>query len=236
MERSRAFIYSADQGIRDQLLTLVEQCPLLEVAGVASTLDEIRLQAPEGAGLLLLDVGAGENAAYASIGHLQHAVPIVVLADRPDQAVEAFTQGVVDFILKPIDVSRFHRAVGRAVKGITRQAHAPHPIKGHGTIELKSGKGVVQVRLEDIHLVQGMGNYVKLHLHGGNVIANATMSQMEQALPAARFVRVHRSFIVAIDQVRSIGSRTIGCRGREIPIGGFFRRQALERIGALVHH
>jgi DNA-binding LytR/AlgR family response regulator len=235
MEHIRTFIYSADQPTRQQLLALVEQCPLLEYAGVASAAAEVPATAPQGLGLLLLDVGAGTGDGPAFMGSVWEAAPTVLLADSPLQAVDAFTRGAVDFLLKPVEVSRFHKAVLRAAKGVPWRPGPSQLQDELDSLELKTGKGVVHVTVDDIHLVQSMGNYVKIHLSGGNVLATATMADMEQHLPMSRFVRIHRSYIVALPQVRSIGPRSIGCKGRELPLGGFYRRNALERITSFLH-
>ena len=85
-----------------------------------------------------------------------------------------------------------------------------------------------QVPIRSIELVQSMGNYVKVHTRdNGHLLAMNTMANMEDALPKAHFVRIHRSYIIALDAVSAVGSRSVEWRKGQLPLGGNYRRNAL---------
>lgn len=132
-------------------------------------------------------------------------------------AIDGFEVDAVDFLQKPIFYDRFERAMDKArvwLGGVS----APVPVLTE-TIMLKSGHKNVVINISDIEYVEAMDNYVKVFRKGlSTVVSQITMKEMEGMLPLARFVRVHRSYIVALDAIESFSNRKIYIAGHKNPI------------------
>jgi DNA-binding LytR/AlgR family response regulator len=171
--------------------------------------------------LLLLDVALPDMCGYELLARLDPRPEVIMLSVDGSRAAEAFDAGAVDFLLKPISLERFQRAIGRfRARAGGRQA-VPRPTPEE--LELKCGRAMQRVRLADIRVVQAMGNFVKLHLSEGHLVANMTMMQIEAALPRARFLRVHRSYLVAMEAMEAIGADGIEIKGQRVPVGARYR-------------
>ena len=156
----------------------------------------------------------------------------VMVSSDPADGIIAFDLGAIDLLLRPIQFDRFKKCLAR-IRRILAPA-SNDAIKRSGPalheIVLKSGKGFVSVAPAKIQLIQGMGNYTKLHLGDTHVLVSSTMANLIELLPVDRFVRIHRSFIINIDHIRSIGANTIEWTGGEIALGSVFKKQALAKL------
>lgn len=133
-------------------------------------------------------------------------------------ALDGFNVDAVDFLHKPIFYPRFERAMEKARKYIGASVRDD----SDGAVTLKSGHKNVVVNLGDILLIEAMDNYVKvIRRNMPTVLSQITMKDMESMLHDGLFVRVHRSYIVAVKAVERFSNRTIYLRdfGRPVPVG-----------------
>lgn len=201
---------------------LIHADPSLElVATCADGEEALRKTLELGPDLLVLDVrmpGATGLDVVAALPEEQR--PLVVFATAfDDHAVEAFDLHAVDYLLKPFDDARFGKALERARK--RRQEEGPGPgrerlegvLQEHGSDRLaihREGR-LVLVPFADIVWVEAADQYVRLHLAGGgDELMRASMGHMEKRLDSQRFLRVHRSAIVAREAVRDVSSASSG--------------------------
>ncbi|MDE7179836.1 MAG: LytTR family DNA-binding domain-containing protein [Muribaculaceae bacterium] len=137
-------------------------------------------------------------------------------------ALDGFDVDAVDFLHKPVFYPRFERAMGKAL--MLSKARSLMAAR-HDTITLKVEYKTVVVGVNDIAYVEAMDNYVKVFRRDQpTVISQITMKEMEGLLPGDRFVRVHRSFIVALGAIEKFSKRQIFLRNyvRPIPVGRTF--------------
>ncbi len=222
------YILDDDTTVRLQLCAFVQQCPDLSLVGSAAT--------PEVAGaalvvtpvdLLFLDIGLSTMNGFRFLSSLHRKPQVIVVSADPAHAVEAFTQGVTDFLLKPFTFERFREAADRAVGRMSSTISLDRTVsvRERDQMLVKSGKESIRVTVQDIILVEGMGNYVKLHLIQGHLVVNGTMSAMEGSLPMDHFIRIHRSFIASRSAITSIGTHSVEVAGMERPLGGLYKRK-----------
>jgi DNA-binding LytR/AlgR family response regulator len=236
MNKLRAFVVDDDPVVRSLLASYLEGCECLELVGMSATAEaavgEVMATLPD---LLFLDVSLPDMDGYRLLSTMHRRPKVIMLSGDATRAAEAFDAGAIDFLLKPIARERFLRAVARAV-GQRRDlpgATLSIPADRCQEIDLKCGRSLERVSFEDIRYIQAMGNYVKVFLNDGHVIANATMKEMEAAVPADRFLRVHRSYLVALDAMESIGVGSIGLNSGHIPVGVRYRRRVKARLDAM---
>jgi len=241
MRTLRTFILDDDGAMRSLLKASVSRAPGLELVGMSDC--PLRAGAEMtslSVDLLLLDIGLPELDGFGFLDSLPRKPAVIVVSGDAVHAAKAFEHGTVDFLYKPFTQERFLKAVHRAMlqldPGILRPPSPGPGRDGPATILLKAGKNSVVVRLDDIESLQSVGNYVKVHLSEGSVLATITMRGIEELLPADRFVRVHRSWIVAYRAIKAVDAHGVFWRGKRVQFGGSYKRQAqasiLERLTA----
>jgi len=233
------FILEDDPVMQRLLEQAVLRTPGLELLGITGCpLQAGAMMAGLPVDLLLLDIGLPELDGYRFLEALPRKPMVIVVSANAGHAVKAFEHAAVDFLYKPFKHERFLKAVQRAmallnappVAAVPAKPRSNAPGNGQGTILLKSGKRMVSVRLDAIEVVRSMGNYVRVQLSDGALLAGITMHGVEALLPADRFVRIHRSIIVAFRAIRAVDAHGVEWRDEQLPFGGLYKRQAQAAI------
>jgi len=141
-----------------------------------------------------------------------------------EYAVESYEKEAIDYLLKPIAYERFSKAVNKAQKA------RPNKNKITGKLFIKSGPRIYQVDIEKILYVEKKGHYVVFHTSGEQRLSRMNMRDLLSTLPSENFVRVHRSFVVAVDKIDTIEKQMVMIHKRRIPIGESYRDDFFKRI------
>ncbi|MCD7975950.1 MAG: LytTR family DNA-binding domain-containing protein [Tannerellaceae bacterium] len=160
---------------------------------------------------------------------------IIFTAAFKQYAYESYEMNALEYLLKPIDYQQFLRATNKALQWFDSQSR----LKGNlqqadpGSIFVKCDYKIVRIELDKIEYVSGLKDYAKIYVEGETkaVISLMTMKAAEELLPSNRFIRVHRSYIVAIDKIKAIerGSRIV--IGKEyIPVSEIYKDKFMEVI------
>lgn len=215
--RVRTLVVDDEPVARGHLRSLLENRDDVEVVGECgdgrAAIERIRALAPE---LVLLDVQMPELDGLGVVRAIgAERMPAVVFVTAHDQhAVEAFEVHALDYVLKPVQRARFTTAIDRVVRMI-RTGGPPRdtrplrevverlaPPAGAERLAIRSGDRVLYLRVSDIDWVEAADDLVKLHVGKSVHEHRATMAQVEQRLPANRFLRIHRSTIVNVERIR----------------------------------
>lgn len=194
--------------------------------------------------VLFLDVDMPELTGLELLRALPQPPAVVLCTAHAAHALDAFDLGVVDYLLKPIRFERFIKTINRLHAGSTAGASAPLPAAAPAptiapvpaepatdSIFLKTDAGTERVRLADLRFVEGYGNFVKCHLASGRVLLTAeTMKQMENQLASARFLRVHKSYLVNLASVDRLSGNVLRVGGAEVPVGSTYRQDVLRAL------
>jgi DNA-binding LytR/AlgR family response regulator len=181
--------------------------------------------------VLFLDVNMPGLTGLELVRALPRPPAIVLCTAHADHAVDAFDLGVADYLLKPVRFERFVKTVSR-LQLLLAEPPAPEPLAPAElpatAIFLKTDAGTERVRLADLVLVEGHGNFVKCHLASGRVLLTAeTMKYMETQLPVGQFVRLHKSYLANLTHVERLSGNLLVVGGRELPIGATYRQEVL---------
>nr|ACN58858.1 two-component system response regulator protein [uncultured bacterium BLR12] len=148
--------------------------------------------------------------------------PLVVLTTAyPEYALESYEFNVIDYLLKPISFERFSKAVNKIVDG--RLFTQKESIEQAGHIFIKSNNKFFKVNFSEIIYIEGMKDYLKIYTAEYRLVTHQTMSEMEKILPSKQFMRVHKSYIVALAYVRSVSGNSIETQKGTIPIGNVYK-------------
>ncbi len=148
--------------------------------------------------------------------------------------MESFDHGAGDVLLKPVLYARLTRAAEKvhALKWPKENTKLslPQASQKGGFIFIKEGTKLIRVELDDIYYVMGLKNYVSIFVKSHRIVSLQTMKQIEEILPANRFIRVHRSYFVALDKIISIEKQQIRIKDKQIPIGNIYLPQFMKKL------
>lgn len=176
--------------------------------------------------LIFLDIQMPQLNGIQFMQLLQNQALVIIISAYQEYAIEGFEHNVVDYLLKPVAFERFYKSVEKAynIKDYTKKIERPYdtyPSTG-GYIFIKVETKMVRVELDDILFIEGLKNYVSIYTKTQRIITLQVMKQLEEVLPPNRFVRVHKSFIVALNKITSIERQEILIKERIIPIGATY--------------
>lgn len=165
--------------------------------------------------LVFLDIQMPKLSGFELLELLDHQPEIIFTTAYDEYALKAFEMNAVDYLLKPFAKSRFEEAVNRAVKRILASEKQNDLAKkrvffekGTGeTIErivIKSGNSINIIPVDDVIYMEAQDDFVLVYTHDGRHLKQQTMKYFEENLPGNKFIRVHRSFIVRIDNINKI--------------------------------
>lgn len=227
----RCAIVDDEEMSRQTLALLVEQVDDLSVVAVCeNALDASRMLRTQPVDLLFLDVEMPGMTGIELIRSLTRKPEIVLVTGKEEYAVEAFEYDVADYIVKPVTVERFLKAVDRAVGRLRTDVEAPLQ---DDSVFVKVDSRFVKVELRDVQWVEAAGDYVTIVTENDRFTIHSTMKSMENMLPADRFLRVHRSHIVRVDKIRSLEETTIVIGKKLLPVGDSYRAALRDRLTLL---
>jgi len=180
---------------------------------------------------LFLDIEMPEMSGIDFLKALTHPPITVFTTAFRDYAFEGFELGVIDFLLKPISRERFLISVGKIKDFLSLKADDARVEVSREAPEfifVKSGVQKIKLFFSDVSHIQGLKDYAIIHAATGKIVIKGSVKSMQQLFPGTQFIRVHKSFIVAIDKIRRIEKNRIIIGDHQIPIGRNYK-EALER-------
>jgi len=184
--------------------------------------------------LLFLDIKMPKMLGTDFLRSLRHPPQVIFTTAYREYAYEGFELDAVDYLLKPISLDRFLKAVAKAsptdAPAPPAVAELPTP-NADAFLYFRIDRKMVKVVLRDILYVEGLKDYIKIHTAAGPpLVVKQTINGMEEKLSESNFLRIHRSFIVALDKIRTYNTRHIEVANQELPIGRLFRPRVEEAL------
>lgn len=159
--------------------------------------------------------------------------PLVVFTTaHPEYALESYELNVIDYLLKPISFERFSKTVEKIVDGRLFTSNLkPEDAKVGDHIFVKSNSKFFKINFADILYIEGMKDYLKVHTKDNTLVTHQTMIEIEKILPAGRFIRIHKSYIIAIAHIRSVYGNSVEIGQAVIPIGINYKEKVMSYVG-----
>jgi DNA-binding LytR/AlgR family response regulator len=209
----------------DVLVEYVKRVPFLQLkATCADAISALDIMQREPIDLIFLDIHLPGLKGLDFIRTLQRPPAIILTTAYHQYAVEGYELNVVDYLLKPIEFKRFLEAVNK-VKASKRDQRK--------TIAVQADKRTVIIPVEDIIYIESQKEYIKIQTATNAYVTKYALTKMEEELDPAMFMRVHRSFIVAVSKITAFTGHDVELQGKAIPIGGNYREVVGERLKAL---
>jgi len=216
------------------LKQLVSQVQNLElVAECSNAMEAYNQLANNGIDLLFLDIEMPEMSGIDLIKKLGAKKPLIIFTTaKTDYAAEAFELNVVDYLVKPITQPRLVQAVEKAQEALDSNKQEVK-VEEQGFVFVKDNGMLKRISIEDILFLEAMGDYVKVHTAPKFHVVHATLKSIEEKLPASKFLRVHRSYIVAINKIDFIQEGTISIGKTSIPVADTHKANLNKRLNLL---
>ncbi|MEO0570966.1 MAG: LytTR family DNA-binding domain-containing protein [Bacteroidota bacterium] len=183
--------------------------------------------------LVFLDINMPKMTGFEWLKTVSHPPQIIVTSAHKEYALEGYELDIVDYLLKPFSFARFLKAINKvnpSKNTVLMEASVKPGEKDH--FFLKGDKQYHQIHLDALLFVEALGNYTKVHLKEGMIISHEKISSLENLLPKDTFLRVHKSFIVAIKKIERIQGNLIYLQKHKIPIGQTYKSKILDLLGS----
>ncbi len=187
--------------------------------------------------LIFLDIQMPGITGVQFLQSMTNSPMVIFVTAYKQYALEGFNLNVIDYLLKPIDFERFLKAVNKAFElhSLKHKISVNEPIGElkNSTIFVNADYSLVKIRTDEIDYVEGLKDYVKIHLNSSNkpIVTRMTMKAIEEKLPTSDFFRVHKSFIVSLDKIESIRNLKIKIGNAQIPVSESYSEEFFKLIG-----
>jgi DNA-binding LytR/AlgR family response regulator len=160
---------------------------------------------------------------------------VILTTAYSQYALDGYELDVVDYLLKPIAFDRFYKAAQKVLQNNGNVHPVPHdPVvaaaTSHDFIFVKTEHKIQKIYVDDILYIEGLKDYISIFTKTERIITLQNMKKMEESLPAKSFIRVHKSYIVAIGKIESIERSRIQIGEKTIPIGDTYREYFFKQI------
>jgi two-component system, LytTR family, response regulator len=200
----------------------IEALQLVQAGGI--DLVFLDIQMPDLTGIQFLKIASGKSNYILTTAYSQYAL-------------ESYDLNVSDYLLKPIAFDRFYKAVEKVHNQLQKAEpaaapkppqiqsfiSAPAPQQVQDFIFVKTEHKIQKIQLDDILYIEGLKDYISIFTKTERVITLQNMKKMEETLPKGDFIRVHKSYIIALDKIESIERSRIAIAGKTIPVGDTYR-------------
>jgi DNA-binding LytR/AlgR family response regulator len=206
---------------------------LVIVAECAGALEAYNLLQTNPVDLLLLDIEMPGMTGLELTKNIGNKRPIIIfITSKKDYAIEAFELNVADYILKPVNVARFIQAIDKA-REILDSGKEEMTLQDDEFIFIRDSNIIRRLKLDNILFAEAMGDYVKLYTPEKFYAVHTTLKAVEERLPAAKFIRVHRSYVVALNRIDTIQDGALIINGKPLPVADAYRSMLNSRMKIL---
>jgi len=232
----KAIIVDDEPLALDVLETYISQMPEIElVKRCENAFEANEVLKTEEIDLMFLDIQMPQLTGIDFLKSLANPPCVIFTTAYPDYAVEGFELDAIDYLLKPISLERFMKAVNKVSEKIaTKKQESTTPEEEGDYFFVKADKKLVKVDFDDIIYIEGLKDYVIIRQEEGRVITLQTMKSLDARLPSGQFKRIHRSYIANITKIKAVVGNMLEViekgQTKHIPIGKNYREDLLAII------
>jgi DNA-binding LytR/AlgR family response regulator len=219
----------AAEVIRDYIL----QVPFLQLRGICTdALYAMDLLAKEKIDLVFLDIHLPKLKGLDFIRALQQPPQIIITSAYQEYALQGYEFNVVDYLLKPIEFSRFIRAVNKLKEREPAEplSLVPAATKERAAIFFNVSKKRVKIYIDEVLFIESLKEYIRITTKDKSILTKFQLGQIEEMLAKNGFLRIHRSFLVAKNKIDAFSATDVEINGRQIPIGRSYKETVMEAL------
>ena len=238
-KRIKCLLIDDEPLAREILKQHISRVEALELAGACSNaVEAISFLNEHPVDLIFLDIQMPQLLGTNFIRTLKNPPKVIFTTAYRKYAVEGFELDAVDYILKPISFERFLKAVNKILQvelPSQQKSSAPKenfPEPPNSFLYFRVEKKMVKVFFNDILFIEGLKDYIKIVTHSKTIVTKYVLSTLDQLLPSDEFIRIHKSYIVAIKKIDSYNAGIIEIAKNELPVGRLFKHDVSRVLNA----
>lgn len=232
MEKMKCLVIDDEPPARDHISRLAGQLEFMEVTGAyGSALAAAQHLHHASVDLILLDINMPRLSGLDFLESLGAPPLCILVTAYSEYALEGFRLQITDYLLKPVSFQRFYQAVTRAYRQFLLQEQQKNISPADDAVlYVKLNDQYLRICWTDILFIEGMQNYVRLHFKDRTMVIHQTMAAMEETLPAGRFFRIHKSYLVNIAHIDSISGGRVLVQTHELPVSRPRKDELLDQV------
>jgi two-component system LytT family response regulator len=228
-----------DEPLAQQIIEdFINRVPFLKCAGkCSSAMEAIEIMQNTQIDLLFLDINMPVVTGIDMIASLPLKPLFILTTAYSEHALESYSLNATDYLLKPIPFDRFLTAVNKAyeIHSLRKKVKTTASDKNENThpphLFVRADYQTIRINLDDIQFVEGLKDYVRIHITGRKPIMTLqTMKNMTELLPSGQFARIHKSFIVNLNRIDAVERNRVLIADKRIPVGDSYKEEFMRRI------
>jgi two-component system LytT family response regulator len=208
----------------------ISKVPFLElVAKCSNALEAMKVLQQQSVDLIFLDIQMPGLTGLQFIQSMAMKPMIILITAYEKYALQGFNLDVTDYLVKPVSLDRFVKACNKAWE-IHQLKNKPQTNNSSSTplpdyFFVNVDYSLLKINFADIIWIEGLKDYVKIHLKNTSksVITRISMKSIEEQLPSAKFLRIHKSYIVSVEQITAVRKNSVFIKEMELPVGDNYR-------------
>jgi len=180
--------------------------------------------------LIFLDIEMPGITGIDLVKSLSQKPAIIFTTAYPQYALQGYELDVVDYLVKPIPFERFLKAVNKAADFIKAKTSAA-TAQDQGYFFVKVNYTLEKILHSDVLYIEALQNYIAIHLADRKIVSYMTISNMMKQLPSSQFMRIHKSYIAALNKIDSINGNKVMIQSSELPVSRTIKESLLQAIG-----
>jgi DNA-binding LytR/AlgR family response regulator len=232
--KTRCLIVDDEPLARELIRGHIQKLENFEIVGecdnAMKAMDSLRNHAID---LMFLDIKMPQMTGIEFLKTLKRPPKVIITTAFSQYALDGFDLDVVDYLMKPVTFERFFKAVNKYF-----QSGPPETVElegGNGTgedpfIYVKENKRVIKIYIKEIHFIEGLNEYIRIHTDNRRVVVKSSLQNIEARLPSEQFIRIHKSYIVSIPRIRAFNATTIELENAKLRIGRNYKNQVFSSL------
>jgi DNA-binding LytR/AlgR family response regulator len=203
------------------------------VAECANAMEAMETLRNNNIDLMFLDIKMPQITGIEFLKTLKNPPRVIITTAYSQYAIEGFELDVVDYLMKPVTFERFFKAVNKFFATRTHQdvtLENENGVNDHAFIYVKENKKIIKIYLKEIHFIEGLNEYIRIHTDTRRVVVKSSLQSIEKKLPPEQFIRVHKSYIVSIPKIRAFNATTIELENAKVRIGRNYKNQVFSAL------
>jgi DNA-binding LytR/AlgR family response regulator len=219
----------------DIIVTYLEQLDNHQVATANNAVEAFRQLQQQPVDLLFLDIQLPQLTGFDLLKSLPRRPLVVITTAYRDYAVEGFEWEALDYLVKPFSFARFLQTMDKATRALQtpRSVPPPNPAPADTTppsIFLKTDRHLTRVSIDSILYIESLKDYIRVFTTGGDYLCHQSLTDITASLPADKFLRVHRSYTVALGKIDQVRQHCAHIGAATIPISRAHRQELYRRL------
>lgn len=231
----RCLIVDDEKLARDLIQNFISHFPYLEVSGTCkSAIEAMQLLGSEEYDIMFLDINMPQLSGLDLLRQSNNLPLTILTTAHSEHALESYELDVVDYLLKPIDIGRFTKAISKVIGRLNKPTlQSLHPKEKQPTFFfVKSEYKKIKIEFSQINYIEAMEKYIRIHTSNERILTLMSMSKIMEQLPSDDFVRIHRSYIVNKNKIDVIEGNRVVIDEIKLPISKANRKMVNEILDA----